>query len=63
MATVKMPSVAAPVGFADGFETRIKIRDEDDSRFSNDVESFSLQDTFTYIISFMIHFETLLLRE
>lgn len=37
-----MPSMSAPVGFTDGFEMGIKIRDKDDLRFSNDVGSFCL---------------------
>lgn len=34
--------VVAPLGFADGFEIGIKIRDKDDSRFSNNIGYFSL---------------------
>lgn len=34
--------VVAPLGFADGFEIGIKIRDKNDSRFSNNIGCFSL---------------------
>ena len=51
----KPPIVVAPTGLAGRFEIGIKILDKDFSRFSNNIGCFSLQDTFSFFISFKIH--------